>query len=285
MRKVKVITESTADLPRELADARGIEIAPVQIILGEKTCLDDGRLKNEDLFEYVDRTGTMPKTMGVSENQFEEVFRKWLFEDCDILFVGISSKLSEIVQAAVAAAVTLTAAGKLDRERISVVDSMSLSCGTGLLALEAADMADRGLGLKEITNHVLALRSKIQVSFVIDTLKYFYMGGWCSKFTSVVSSSLQIKPMIELKAGEVVPGAGFMGKDYIDKYCRHVMKDSELIDPKRIFVAHCLTTSAGDVKTKIERDFGFNNVIITNTSLTTSIQCGPGTLGIFYLYK
>ncbi len=285
MRKVKVITDSTADLPKGILEARGIEVIPVHIILGDKSFPDDGKFKNEDLFEFADRTGMMPKTVPISEHRFEEAFQKWLLEDYDILFTGISGKLSEIVRDALVAAVTLTTAGKLGRERISVVDSMSISCGTGLLALEAADMADAGAGLAEITQSLLALRTKIQVSFVIDTLKYFYKGGWCSKFTSVVSSGLQIKPMIELKAGEVAPGAGFVGKDYIDKYYRHVMKEAERIDPKRIFIAHCLAESAGEIKERLEKDYGFSNVIITNTSLITSMQCGPGTLGIFFIYK
>ncbi len=286
MRKIKVITDSNADLPKEMLEARGIEAVPLHIILGEKKFPDDGSLKNEGLFEYADVTGTMPKTMPVSISQFEEVFRKWLKDDHDILFMGVSGKLSATVRDAVAAAVTMTAAEKVDRDRISVVDSTSLSSGIGLLALEAADMADSGMELKEITQRVLALRPKIHVGFIVGALKYFYMGGWCSKFTSVVGDSLNIKPTIEMKSGEVTPGQGLMGKDYLDKYYKIVMKDAERIDPKRIFITHCLNSEgAGEVKERLGKEFGFNNVIVTDMSNTTASQGGSGSLGISFLYK
>lgn len=285
MRKVKIITDSTADLPAKISDARGIEVVPLHIMLGDKSFPDDGRLKNEDLFKFAEETGSLPKTVAVTQYQFEEVFKRWLDEDFDIFFTGISSRLSDTVQGAVAAACAVTACAKLGRERVSIVDSLSLSCGTGLLALEAADLADEGAGLKEVTERALALRSRLQASFVIDTLKYLYMGGRCSKLTSIVSGGLNLKPKLELKAGEIVPGSVFMGRDYIDKYCGQLMEHAERIDPKRVFIAQCLTASPEDTRAKIEKAIGPGNVIITDTSPTTSVHCGPGALGIIFINK
>lgn len=279
MRKVKIITDSTADLPKEIMEERGIDMVPLHIILGDESRPDDGRVKPAELFDFAERTGTLPKTAAVNEYQFEERFKKWLGEDYDVFFMGISSKLSATMQAAV------SAAAKLDGKRISIVDSRSLSSGTGLQVLEAADMAQKGLGLQEITERALILRGKVQASFVVDTLRYLYMGGRCSRLASIVGSSLKLKPTLELKDGEIVPGAKLRGRSYIDKYYEQVMESPERIDPKRIFVTHCLAQSAGEVKDRLKKDFGFSNVIVADASPTISVHCGPGTLGILFLYK
>ena len=279
MRKVKIITDSTADLPASVLEERGIDMVPLHIILGEKTFLDDKSLSSEDLFRYADEYNTLPKTAAVNEYQFREVFEKWLNQGYDVLFIGISSKLSATIQGAMAALESF------DKERISIVDSMNMSTGLGLQVLEASDMAEQGAGLNEITERLIVLRGKVQASFVVDTLKYLYMGGRCSKLTSIVGSRLQIKPMLELIDGEIVPGAKFRGSQYINKYFDMVMEKADKIDPKRIFITHCQAKSADELKKRLEQEYGFLNVIITEASPTISTHCGPGTLGVLFLYK
>lgn len=279
MRKVKVITDSTADLPKSLRQERGIDMAPLHIILGDETFPDDGSHSNAELFTFADKHKTLPKSAAVNEYQFTEIFKKWLEEDYDIFFMGISSKLSATMQSA------LTAAATLDKERISIVDSLSLSTGTGLQVLEASDLARQGAGLKEITDHALCIRDKVQASFVVDTLKYLYMGGRCSRLASIFGSRLQIKPKLEIADGEIVPGVKFRGSHYVEKYYQQVMAEPKSIDPKRIFVTHCLSEYAEQVKQWIQRDFSFENVMITDASPTISVHCGPGTIGILYIRK
>ena len=279
MRTVKIITDSTADLPYSLMNERGIDMAPLHIILGEQSYPDDRSLTSKELFEYADTHNTLPKSAAVNDFQFREIFTKWLDADFDIFYIGISSKLSATMQSA------LTAAAALDESRISVVDSLSLSTGVGLQVLEASDLALQGATLKEITDHALAVRDKVQASFVVDTLKYLYMGGRCSRLASIMGSRLQIKPKLELVGGEIVPGVKFRGKQYVKKYYEQVMAKPETIDPKRIFVTHCLSDKAEQVKQWIQNDHGFENVMVTEASPTISVHCGPGTLGILYLRK
>lgn len=279
MKKVKVITDSTADLPYGLMKERGIDMVPLHIILGDKSFLDDNSLSNKDLFLYADKFNVLPKSAAVNVYQFTETFSKWLEEDYDILFIGISSKLSATVQNAI------SAAGQLDRERISVVDSLSLSTGIGLQVLEAADLADQGAGLKEIEEYILAIRASVQASFVVDTLKYLYMGGRCSRLVSIMGSRLKIKPKLELINGEIVPTVKFRGSNFVKKYYSQLMEKADDINPKRVFVTHCLSKNADELKSLLETEHGFKNVYITEASPTISVHCGPGTIGILYLYK
>ena len=279
MRKVKIITDSTADLTSDVLNERDIDMVPLHIILGDKTFDDDKSLSSEDLFKYADENNTLPKTAAANEYQFAEAFKKWLSQDYDIVFIGISSKLSATVQGA------LAALEAFDKDRISVIDSMSLSTGIAILVLEASDMAQQGAGIKEITDKIMAMRSKVSASFVVDTLKYLHMGGRCSRLTSIVGSRLQIKPMLEVVDGEIIPAAKFRGSQYVNKYVDQVMAKADQIDPKRIFITHCFSRYADDVKKRLEDAFGFKNVIITDASPTISTHCGPGTLGIIFMYK
>lgn len=279
MRRVKIITDSTADLPSSVLEKHGIDMVPLHIALGDKTFLDDKSLSSKDLFHYADENNILPKSSAVNQYQFSCIFEKWLEQDCDILFMGISSKLSATMQNAV------TASGAFDKERISIVDSLSLSTGVGLQVLEAAELAEQGASLVEITDNAVSVRSKVQASFVVDTLKYLYMGGRCSRLASIMGSRLQIKPKLELIDGKIIPTAKYRGSNYIKKYYDQVMKKVENINTNRIFITHCLAENANDLKVQIEQDYGLSNVYITDASATISTHCGPGTLGILYLYK
>ncbi len=279
MNRVKIMTDSTADLPYSLIERCGIVRVPLHIILGENSYPDDQNLKTQELFSFADKTGTLPKSAAVNTFEFEEVFKTWLDQGYDIFFTGISSKLSATMQSA------LAAAKQFDKGRIAIVDSLSLSTGLGLLVLEASDLAQSGASLAEIAAQTERLREKVRASFVVDTLKYLYMGGRCSRLQSIVGSRLKLKPMLELKNGEIVPGAKFRGSGYIRKYCAHILEKAADIDPKRICVTHCMAPEANDIKEMLHKDHGFANVMVTDASPTIATHCGPGTLGILYIER
>lgn len=276
MRKVKIITDSTSDLPINLIKEHEIDVVPLRIILGEKSFLDDNSFKAKDLFLYADKYSVLPKTSAAEELQFTKIFKKWLEEDYDVFFIGISSKLSATVLNA------MNAAQQLDRERIAVFDSLSLSTGIGLQALEASDLARSGGSLKEIVDKAQSVRARIQVSFVVDTLKYLSMGGRCSRLSSV---SGNVKPKLELSAGEIIPTEEFKGIGFMRKYYGQLMAEADRIDTKRVFITHCLFDKANEIKGLLETEHGFKNVYVSEASSVISVHCGPGALGIIYLYK
>jgi len=82
-----------------------------------------------------------------------------------------------------------------------------------------------------------------------------------------------------------VPTQKFRGSRFVDKYYEQVMERAADVDPKRVFVTHCLSDEAENVKARLEKDFGFENVMVTNASATISTHCGPGTIGILFIYK
>lgn len=279
MRKVKVVTDSTSSLPKGMAEERGIDVIPARIMFGTKGYPDDGSISAGELFDFAESTGELPQTVAVHEYQFQETFQKWLGEDCDVFFIGVSSKLAETVNNA------LSAAARLVGGRIGVVDSLNVSSGMGLQVLEAADMADRGASLQEMISRANALRNKVRAGIVLRTLKYVYLGGRCSKFTTIIVGAMNVRPLVNIIDGEMVPGGGVRGKNYIDKFLEGMIGDPRHVDPKRIFVTHCQAEEAGEVKERLGSVYGFNNVIVADASPATSMYVGPGSLGVMYMYK
>lgn len=279
MRKIKFISDSTIDLPPEMLSAYDIDVVPLHILLGETEYLDDKSLTSKDLFRFADEKGTLPKSAAVNQYQFEECFSKYLDQDYDIFFMGISSKLSATMQNAAAVA------EKMDSKRICIVDSLSLSTGTALQVLAANDFAKQGATLNEVEQYALKNCGKVQASFVVDTMKYLYMGGRCSKLVSLMGSTLKIKPKLELKGGEILPAEKYRGSSFVKKYVTQVMKNADTIDPRRVFVTHCLSPEADAVRDRLINEYGFGTVYITDASATISTHCGPGTLGVLFLYK
>ncbi len=279
MRNVKVITDSTCDLPKGMLEERGVLVIPARVILGVKSYPDDGSVTAKELFEYAETSGNMPKTASPTEFQFQEAFQKLLSEDHDIIYVGLSSKIGDAVQNA------LSASSRLANGRVSVIDSMSVSSGLGLQVLEAAEMAGKGASLKEVTEHALDIRDKVHTSFVLGTLKFLHMGGRCSRLTSMLANTFNTKLVLNLINGELLPGEKLSGKNYIEKYLAKAIERPSSIDPKWVFVSHCLESEAGELKERLERDYGCSNVIMTDTSPTVSVHGGPGSFGLIYLYK
>ena len=170
MSKIRICADSTCDLSPELIEKYNITITPLQIFLGDKDYTDQKDIFPQTIYDYVAKTGILPKTAAVSVGTYTDVFTE-LKKDCDeIIHFTISSEMSSCYQNA-----------KLAAEEIGgiyVVDSRTLSSGIGHLAIEAAIMAqDETKTGQEIFDYVTSLVDRLNVSFVINSVNYLYKGG------------------------------------------------------------------------------------------------------------
>ena len=197
--KIKITADSTCDLGAELVKKYNIGILPVTIIADDKEYLDGVNITTDQLFPIVEKTGQLPKTAATNPTVFEEFFKKELESDGGydaIIHFDISSKISSLYQNAQVASQNFD-------NKVFVVDSMSLSTGVGMQMLYACELAQKGLSAEEIFEKVMARRNAVQASFVIDTLKYLYKGGRCSRLAMFGANLLKIKPVIVLKDGKM----------------------------------------------------------------------------------
>jgi DegV family protein with EDD domain len=282
MNSVKIFTDSTADLSRDLLDKYQIGVVPLYVTIDGKNYLDGVEMTTEELYRQTDKNQALPKTAAPSMGDFYEAFSTWIRDGYDIVYVGLSSKLSATIQSAV------VAAGEFEEGRVHIIDSMNLSTGIGLLVLEAAEMAQKGKSSAEIYEAVSKLVSKVRVSFIIDTLKYLHMGGRCSAVQLLASNVLKIRPQIVVKDGGMTVGAKFRGKrtSCLEQFYRETVGDGIQIDLHRAFVTHsgCSEEEISDYTTKL-KSLGVRDVLVTQAGTVISSHCGPGTIGILYIEK
>lgn len=278
--KIIVTTDSTSDLTKELVEKHNIIVMPLIVTLGEDTFEDGVTINAEDIFNYVEKTGTLPKTCAKSTYLYKEFFEKALKDNnADALIhISLSSELSCTCQNAKIAASEL--------ENVEVVDSCSLSSGCALLVLEACEKIKEGKSLETIVAELNALTEKVQASFIINNLKYLYKGGRCSAVAMFGANVLRIKPKIKLSCGKMVVDKKYMGKfeAVVLNYVKDLLNENKEIKKDKVFVTY--TTEHKDLNDKIIeilKSNGFENIITTFAGSTISSHCGPDTLGVLFI--
>ena len=283
MSKIRICADSTCDLSPELIEKYNITITPLQIFLGDKDYTDQKDIFPQTIYDYVAKTGILPKTAAVSVGTYTDVFTE-LKKDCDeIIHFTISSEMSSCYQTA-----------KLAAEEIGgiyVVDSRTLSSGIGHLAIEAAIMAqDETKTGQEVFDYVTSLVDRLNVSFVINSVNYLYKGGRCSGVAAVGANLLKLKPLIEVHSCKMDMAGKYRGnmKDVVKKY---ILDRLTLPDVKfkrdRIFVTcTCTDYDLPNYAKEIVESLGlFDEVLITIAGSTVTSHCGKDTLGILYIME
>lgn len=274
-----IITDSTADLTPALIARHRLHVVPLSVHLADRTFWDDFSISGPELFAMVEASGELPKTAAPSVGQFRTAFDV----PGEVIYIGISSKLSASVTNARLAAETLPAG------KVRVVDSLNLSTGLGLLVLYAADLRDQGASAEEIERRVLAAVPKVHTAFVIDTLKYLYLGGRCTALQSLMGGLLQLRPIIYVRPDgtlgvkEKIRGSR---QRALEALLRNFDAHFETMDRRRVFVTH--PDSDGDATYLAEalaQRAPIEEVLITHAGAVISSHCGPGTIGIQFMLQ
>ena len=280
--KVKITSDSTCDLSREIVEKYGIEIIPLYIVKDGSSFKDGIEISTADVFDHFAKTGNLCSTAAVNVSDYTEVFGRLLQEYDAIVHFTISSDMSACCQNA------LLAAEAFDG-RVFVVDSRNLSTGIGQLAIEAAAMAAVGRDAADIKAEVERLKEKLDVSFVLDTLTYLYKGGRCSAVAALGANLLSLKPCIEVKSGKMGVGKKYRGnleKCFL-KYVEDKLSGADDVDYRRIFVTHSGVAyeTVDHVKDAVRKYGKFEEVLETTAGCTISNHCGPNCLGILFFRK
>ena len=274
--KIAVSVETTCDLTKEILEQNDIQVIPFHITLGDKMFLD-GEVSTEEMFDYVDKTGVLPKTNAINEFEYTEYFENLKKEYDVIIHISLSSGLSLTYSNAKRAAQNL--------KDVFVVDSQSLSTGIGLLALYACDLVNQGFEPSVIAEKVQDRANSVQASFVVERLDYLHKGGRCNLFTLLGATILKIRPRIVVKNGKMGSDKkikGNMGK-VVRKYCESVFEDFNTPDYNRVFITYTSATEEMlEEARKAVAEKGFKNVYETRAGGTIASHCGGNTLGVLF---
>ena len=279
---VKIISDSTCDLSKELIEKYDIEILPLHIMLGEEEYEDGKSITPDEIYKWSDEHKTTPKTSAAGITQVVDAYRPYLVQGREIVSFSISSEMSTTNN------VMRMAAQELDaEEKVFVIDSANLSTGIGLLVIEAAIMAQEGKNGAQIVARMEELKPLVKASFVVDTLTYLYRGGRCSGLAAMAGGMLKLHPKIVVENGKMKPEEKFRGKiaKVIMDYVRSMETDLKNAKKDRVFITHsgCDETIISEVKAYLEDMNHFDEILVTRAGCVISSHCGPGTLGVLFI--
>ncbi len=276
---IRITTDSTCDLGAEIAK-RDIGVMPLSVILGGEAYRDGVNITPQDIFDYVDKTGILPKTAAPSIGDYEEFFAKYVDAGDTVVHFNISVKSSSSYNYAVEAA-------KRFGKKVFVVDSMALSSGQGLMVMKACDFLEQGMSAKEIAEKSAALAPKINTSFVPDRLDYLYKGGRCSRMAMYGANLLKIHPLIEMQDGQLYAGKKYRGpmEKCIANYIADLKVQYPSYDRTRAFITHSTAEESivEVARQKVKELFDFDEVIETIAGSVITGHCGKNTLGVLFI--
>ena len=278
---VIITSDSTCDL-NDLAKERNIQILPLKVNLDMEEYHDGIDITPQNIFDFVSKTGILPKTSAASVHDYQEFFNKVLKDGDEVVHLNISGKCSVSHNNAKEAA-------KKFNGKVHVIDSKALSSGQGLLALKAADLRDEGKSADDIEEILLAIRERVNTSFVPDGLDYLHKGGRVSALTMYGANLLKIHPQILMKDGQLVPGKKYRGKMAmcIKQYIEDLKQLYPNYDKARCFVTNSMADRAlvEMAMQKVKELFDFKEVIETVAGSIITSHCGQGTLGVLFVYN
>lgn len=200
MARVRVVTDSTAGLSPEECEALSVTVLPLYVLIGQQRLKDGVDISTRELFRRMRSASMIPKTAPPEVADFEEAYRNVCRETNQVVSLHISGRLSQTVRNAREAADLM-----LGRCDIAVLDTQSASAGLAILVREAVRMAAQGMTLDELIPSLRGLIPRVYMVFFVESLDYLEAGGRIGRAQALLGSMLNIKPLLILEDGEIVP--------------------------------------------------------------------------------
>lgn len=197
MQKIKIITDSTCDLNKEIIDKYNIEVLPLLVEIEGKTYRDGEDITLQEYLSKMNNSEEFPNTTQVIPHRFEECYKRYLDEGYKIVSIHLSSKMSGTYNSA------CIAKSILETENIIVIDSYNVTSGLGILVLKACKLKEEGLDIFEIEDKIKETIPHIKSALAFDSLDNLVKGGRLSKTVGTLGGLLGIKLILTIKDGEM----------------------------------------------------------------------------------
>jgi DegV family protein with EDD domain len=279
MKKVAIITDSSAYLPEDIVNGLDIHVVPLTLHWGEDNYRDGEDIRAEEFYARLAESDTLPTTSQVTVVEFEKLFSLLLDQGYAVLSILISSGISGTVESA------LQAKNKFPDAPIVVHDSQLVSMALGFMVMEVARAAQRGASLEDCLALAEELYPKIGVYFTVDTLKYLNKGGRINTAKRLMGSALNIKPIMEIRGGKIELVESVRSrKKAVARMLELAEKGIAGRSPVRVSAFHAAAAEDNQalMDEAVER-FKPVETVITQVSPVIGTHTGPGTLSIAYM--
>ena len=273
--RFRIVTDSTADLPPDLCKELDITVVPLMVNFNNQSFRDGIDISSEEFFRRLSQSAQLPSTSAPSVGSFEQTYRE-LAKSCEgIISIHISSKLSSTYQSAIMARDIVMPSVT----QISVIDSLNVTLGLGLLVVQAAKAAKEASNLTDLTTRINKMVPQVHLVFFVDTLEYLQKGGRIGKARALLGSMLNIKPILHIEDGQVVPFERTRTRAKAIEGLYNFVEDFPHIEEMAIL--H--TTTPDDVealKNKVQPIFPKEKIITATYGPVVGTYAGPGALGV-----
>ncbi|MBW7458965.1 DegV family protein [Paenibacillus sepulcri] len=280
MGTVKIVTDSTSDIPRRVREQLGIDMVPLKVMFGEQTYQDAVSIGNNEFYEKMAASQSLPTTSQPSPVEFMEVYSRLTKQTpgVSVISIHLSSAVSGTYQSASLGASLLEEEGD-----ITVIDSKSASYGFGMLVVKAAEMAAAGSSKEEILAEIDRLAKDRRLYFLVDTLEYLKRGGRIGKAAALFGSILNVKPILSLDdSGEVTAIDKVRGQKKAMQRVIDLFKQDFGNDPIEIMVAWAYKSdNALELAALAQAQLNVRNIKQTEIGAVIGTHVGPGTAALF----
>lgn len=273
---IRIITDSTCEAPAEVLHHPSVTVVPLSVVFGQEALRDGVDITREQFWDRLPASNPLPTTSQAAPSDFLELFERYAAAGDEVIALPISGKLSG----------TLSSASVAYESHpgwpVDVVDSKSVSIGLGLLVQEAVQMIDAGATRTEIVARLLALRERVQIVFVLETLEYLQRGGRIGKAQAFVGTLLKFKPLLGIVQGEVVPLARVRSR------AKAIVAAEDLLlkgtnargSNVRMACTHALAPEeAWALGAKLSKSFETSDFYVSDLGPVLGVHVGPGTIG------
>lgn len=280
MKKIALVTDSTADLTEEMKAEGDTYVIPLRVIFGEEEFLD-GELTSEEFFKRLANAQELPRTSQPSPEEFFNLYSKLLSEYQEVISIHISSGLSGTYNAA------RLAKDKI-KGKIHLIDSKTISLGVGLMITEATKLIREGIDSVHIVEKLGKVRNNVETLFTLNTLEYLQKGGRIGRVHSLMGSFLNIKPIIRVGDDGIYQSYGKARSQ--EKALRNIVEAFQELSKGRkhirFGVAHGAASQAGAyLREAMENAFQMPATIYTQVGPVIGVHTGPGTIGAAIQYE
>ncbi|SHJ85147.1 EDD domain protein, DegV family [Clostridium cavendishii DSM 21758] len=277
MEKIKIITDSTADIPKEILSKHDVEVLPLLINFGEESYLDGLEINSKTLFSRMEKEDVLPTTAQVTPSRFYDCYKKYLEEGYKILSIHFSSHMSGTFQSACIARDMLEA-----EDDIVIIDSLNVTSGLGLLVLKAIKLKEKGLSIKEIEKELIDIIPHIKSALSFESLDNLVKGGRLSRAAGVIGGMLGLRLILEVNDGKMALSTKVRGSK---KAVKSIIETFETLGRKEDEAVVLLCADNEDVYTPLKIYLEENNIdyIAAEVGCTVGIHSGPKAAGIFFV--
>jgi DegV family protein with EDD domain len=281
---VKILADSACDLPKDFYSEHNVTLFPLKVHVNGQEYEDVKTIDSKTVYDAI-RAGDVPKTSQVSPLLFEEVFTKMAANNEDGIYIAFSSELSGTYQTSVM--ILNQVKEKYPNFNLTIVDTKCASLGFGLVVKEAARLAAENVSKEDILKDVLFRIQHMEHLFTVEDLDYLAKGGRVSKASAFLGGLLNIKPILNVEDGKLVPIEKIRGKKKVYKRIVELMNErGENFGDQVVGISHADTEDTVlEVKALIEEELHPKEVFITSIGSVVGAHTGPGTIAIFFLNK